>query len=60
MRKKSGEKAVKSYEKKIIEHYKKIKKEKLRGYPNKGIISYWEKEIEGLRRNQNKHIKKMY
>jgi len=54
MRKKSIMKALKSYDKLIKEHRKKIEMEKKKQNPNIEVIDYWEKEIRGLENNRIK------
>jgi hypothetical protein len=48
MGKRNHLKAIRSLQKRIDEHQEKIALEKLRDFPNLGLIRHWEKEIRAF------------
>ena len=56
---KNHKKAIKSLEKRIIEHQNKIKTELLRENPDRGLIKHWQIEIKAFEKGIQRALKRL-
>lgn len=59
MGKKNHQKAIRSLEKRIIEHQDKIKLELKRESPDKGLINHWQIEIKAFENGIKRALKRL-
>ncbi|MBD2480450.1 hypothetical protein [Planktothrix sp. FACHB-1365] len=51
-------KAIRSLQRRIIEHEDKIKKELEKDYPDQGLIKYWQTEIRAFEKGVQQALKR--
>lgn len=59
MGKRGWKKRVESLKLQILEHERKIKKEKIKSYPDEGLIKHWIIEIEAFKSSLSKALKRL-